>query len=252
MGDLEVAGRQVWHEVDGTGDDAMVLLHGGFSDAEAFEPLVAGLVSAGHTVFRPERAGHGHSPDVDVPLTYAGMTTETIAYLDKVVGRPARIVGWSDGAYVAVLLAQQRPELVAQLALIGQYYNDSGRVGDSPLDMLTAHREGAMRYLRRRYDQISPDGPEHFPVVFDKTMAMWAAEPQLELADFATITAPTLVLQGDRDEVSVAHGAAVATALPQGRFAVLPGTHGLPLESPELVSALLVQFFRGVPSPAFG
>jgi pimeloyl-ACP methyl ester carboxylesterase len=136
--------------------------------------------------------------------------------------------------------------------LIGQYYNDSGRAGGAAVEMFLANREGAMSFLRQNYDQLSPDGPDHFPVVFDKTAAMWQAEPQLSSEDFAAITTPTLVMQGDRDEPIVAHGAAVASALPDGRFAVLPGTHGLPLESPELVSALLVQFFRGVPPPAFG
>jgi hypothetical protein len=34
----------------------------------------------------------------------------------------------------------------------------------------------------------------------------------------------------------------VAAALPQGRLAVLPGTHLLPMESPEVVNALLLWF----------
>jgi hypothetical protein len=45
--------------------------------------------------------------------------------------------------------------------------------------------------------------------------------------------------------VTLEHGAAVVAALPQGRFAVLPGTHALPVENPEVVNALLVWFFAG-------
>jgi hypothetical protein len=48
------------------------------------------------------------------------------------------------------------------------------------------------------------------------------------------------VLQGDRDEVTLEHGAAVAAALPDGRLAVLPGSHALPVENPPVVNALLV------------
>lgn len=59
------------------------------------------------------------------------------------------------------------------------------------------------------------------------------------------VGAPTLVLQGDRDEVTLEHGAAVATALPQGRLAVLPGTHALPMENPGVVNALLLWFLAG-------
>jgi pimeloyl-ACP methyl ester carboxylesterase len=67
------------------------------------------------------------------------------------------------------------------------------------------------------------------------------------------IQAPTLVLQGDRDEVTLQHGAAVAAALPQGRLAVLPGTHELPTENPGVVNALLLWFLAGAaPGTAAG
>jgi hypothetical protein len=47
--------------------------------------------------------------------------------------------------------------------------------------------------------------------------------------------------------VTLERGAAVAAALPDGRLAVLPGSHLLPIESLELVNALLVAFLRGWP-----
>jgi pimeloyl-ACP methyl ester carboxylesterase len=99
---------------------------------------------------------------------------------------------------------------------------------------------------------VSPDGPEHFPVVYAKTMAMLDAEPELDLATLAGVGAPTLVLQGDRDEVTLEHGVAVAAALAHGRLAVLPGTHALPLELPGVVNPLLASFLhRGAPAFAW-
>jgi pimeloyl-ACP methyl ester carboxylesterase len=76
-------------------------------------------------------------------------------------------------------------------------------------------------------------------------MAMIDAEPELDLATLGTVSAPTLVLQGDRDEVTLEHGAAVAAAVGNARLAVLPGTHALPLELPGVVNALLIAFLRG-------
>jgi pimeloyl-ACP methyl ester carboxylesterase len=99
--------------------------------------------------------------------------------------------------------------------------------------LATWHEVRGEGFLRGEYDRVSPDGPEHFPVVYAKTLRMIAVE------------APTLVLQGDRDEVTLEHGAAVAAALPQGRLAVLPGTHALPVENPEVVNTLLVWFLAG-------
>jgi pimeloyl-ACP methyl ester carboxylesterase len=80
-------------------------------------------------------------------------------------------------------------------------------------------------------------------VVVAKMMEMLASEPELDLASLGTVGAPTLVLQGDRDEVTLEHGAAVA--LPRGRLAVLPGSHLLPIENPDVVNALLLWFLQG-------
>jgi pimeloyl-ACP methyl ester carboxylesterase len=76
-------------------------------------------------------------------------------------------------------------------------------------------------------------------------MAMIDSEPELDLAALGTVLTPTLVVQGDRDEVTLDHGAAVAAALGNARLAVLPGTHALPLELPGVVNALFVAFLRG-------
>jgi pimeloyl-ACP methyl ester carboxylesterase len=182
------------------------------------------------------------------PLTYSVMADDTAAYLAAAAGGRAHLVGWSDGAVVALLVAIRRPELVHRMVLIGQYYNSAGRVPDSRLDRLL-HSEQAVGFLRAEYDAVSPDGPEHFGVVYDKLLAMIDSEPEIGLAGLAAVRAPALVLQGDRDEVTLEHSAAVAAALGNGRLAVLPGSHALPIELPEAVNPLLVSFLRQGPPP---
>jgi pimeloyl-ACP methyl ester carboxylesterase len=241
---VDVSGLRTWHEVHGEGRP-VVLLHGAFAGASSWSAQAPALARAGYRVHVPERRGHAHTPDLEGPLTYDVMADDTVAYLDGVVGGRAHLVGWSDGAVVALLVARRRPDLVDRLVLIGQYYNASGKVPGGLVDQLTGGGDQAMGFLRAEYDQVSPDGPEHFPVVYAKTLRMLATEPELDLSSLAAVAAPTLVLQGDRDEVTLEHGAAVAAALPQGRFAVLPGTHALPVENPEVVNALLVWFLAG-------
>jgi pimeloyl-ACP methyl ester carboxylesterase len=241
---IDVAGRKTWHEVSGSGDP-VVLLHGGFVGASSWAGQAPALAQAGYRVHIPERRGHGRTPDVAGPLTYSALADETIAYLDQVVGAPAPLVGWSDGAVIAVLAAQRRPDLAAGLVLIGQYLNSAGRVAGGLLDAILGADPEVMAFLRQEHDQESPDGPEHFGVFYEKMIGMYRAEPELELAGLAALDVPALVLQGDRDEVTVAHSAAVAAVLPQGRLAVLPGSHLLPLESPARLNELLLAFLRG-------
>jgi pimeloyl-ACP methyl ester carboxylesterase len=238
---VDVNGLRTWHEVRGEGEP-VVLLHGAFAGASSWVAQAPALARSGYRVHLPERRGHAHTPDVEGPLTYDVMADDTVAYLETVVGGPARLVGWSDGAVVALLVAQRRPDLVDRLVLIGQHYNSSGRVSGGLTDQLTGGGDQVMGFLRGEYDRVSPDGPEHFPVVYAKTLRMLQTEPEIKLASLTTVEAPTLVLQGDRDEVTLEHGAAVAAALAHGRLAVLPGTHLLPMENPEVVNALLLWF----------
>jgi pimeloyl-ACP methyl ester carboxylesterase len=242
----EVAGRSIYYEVTGDGEP-VVLLHGGLSGADAWVGQVPALVAAGMRVWVPERSGHGHSPDHDGPFSYEDMAEETAAFLDAVVGERAHLVGWSDGAVVGALVARHRPELVDRLVLIGQYFDSTGEVEGGLVGQLVGLRDNPPAFLSSVYAAVSPDGVEHFPVVFAKTVDMVADWSGVELAELAKISAPTLVLQGDRDEVRLEHSAAVATAIPDARLAVLPGTHAIPLESPQMVNSLLIDFLRGGP-----
>jgi pimeloyl-ACP methyl ester carboxylesterase len=242
---VDVAGRRVWHEVTGAGAP-VVLLHGAFSGASGFFAQTPALVAAGFRVHVPERRGHAHTPDVPGPLTYAVMADDTMRYLDQELPGGAHLVGWSDGAVVALLVALRRPDLVDRMVLIGQYYNSSGKVPDSDLEQLLASSAGKT-FLRSGYDPVSPDGSDHFDVVYEKTLHMLATEPEIDLATLAGVTAPTLVLQGDRDEVTIEHSLGVVDALTDARLAVVPGTHGLPIEAPDVVNPLIVSFLRGGP-----
>jgi pimeloyl-ACP methyl ester carboxylesterase len=246
---IEVAGLRTWHEVSGQGEP-VALLHGAFGGASSFFAQTPALVQAGYRVHVPERRGHMRTPDVEGPLTYSVMADDTIAYLDQEVAGPAHLVGWSDGAVVALLVGQRRPDLVRRMVLIGQYYNSGGKVPGSTLEADLARPE-ALGFLRDEYARVSPDGGDHFPVVHAKTLNMIRTEPEIDLVTLDLVGAPTLVLQGDRDEVTLEHSQAVVAALPDARLAVLPGTHALPIESPDVVNPLLVQFLRGGPAPAW-
>ena len=99
---------KTWHEVIGDGE-SLVLLHGGFASGSSWFEQTPVLAGAGYRVYVPERRGHGHTPDIEGPITYSVMADDTIAYLETAVETPAHLVGWSDGAVVALLVALRRP-----------------------------------------------------------------------------------------------------------------------------------------------
>ena len=90
----------MWYDERGEGDP-LVLLHGGLTDCRDFTGNLDTLASR-FRLLLPERRGHGHTADVAGPITLAVMAQDTIAFLDKLVGEPVRLVGYSAGAAVAL------------------------------------------------------------------------------------------------------------------------------------------------------
>jgi pimeloyl-ACP methyl ester carboxylesterase len=87
------------------------------------------------------------------------------------------------------------------------------------------------------------DGPDHFPIVFERLLAEWRTQPRHELAELGAIAARTLIVIGDRDGVTVEHAAGMQRAIPEAQLAVVPGAdHFLTFQKPDLVTHLLRDF----------
>ncbi|QGP86943.1 alpha/beta fold hydrolase [Gordonia sp. 135] len=245
---VDVAGTTLWHFSAGDPQGTpTVLLHGIFASAASWGAQIPDFLDAGLRLFLPERPGHGHSPDVDGNFTCASIVARTIAYLETVVGRPANIVGWADGAAIALVVARDRPDLVNRVVYVGGYLNSDGRRTDRFVDLVLNRNPTTVEYLRTHHDETSPDGPEHFSVVYDKTILMLSAEPDYAVADFADVRTPTLVVAADRGLVRMEHALDIVRTLPNARFAVLPGTHIMPVEAPELFNPLVLSFLAADP-----
>jgi pimeloyl-ACP methyl ester carboxylesterase len=233
-----------WYDDRGDGDP-LVLLHGGLLDARFFEPNLGPLAERFH-VYLPERRGHGHTADVEGPISYAVMADDTIAFLEAVLGGPADLVGHSDGAFVAMLVAMQRPDLVHRLVMISGGFDKSGEaIPDMGFDV-----GQVVEQLGRSYGEVSPDGEAHFPVVVAKIAELLQNEPHLDVAELGRISARSLVMFADDDVMTLEHAVQMFHALPNAEFAVVPGTsHFLTQEKPHLVNAILLDFLTNEPVP---
>jgi pimeloyl-ACP methyl ester carboxylesterase len=107
---VELGDVRTWYDEHGRGEP-LVLVHPGGADARAWAPNLDALAAHFH-VLTPERRGHGRTPDVKGPITYELMAADTVAFLERVVGGPAHLVGCSARATVALIAALRRPEMV--------------------------------------------------------------------------------------------------------------------------------------------
>lgn len=242
-----VGGRPTWYAEHGDGDP-LIYLHGGFSSSRELEP-VRDAYAARFRVFTPDRRGHGRTPDVPGPFTYELFAADTVAFLEEVVGGPAHLVGFSDGAITALHAALARPDLVRRMVLISGQYHQRG-LQPAFLHGPDAVAEIAASPLGAAYAEESPDGAEHFPVVAAKAIQNALTGPTLTVEQLAGVPARTLVVSGDDDAVTLEHTIELYRGLPGAELAVVPGTsHVLILEKPALVAQLVLDFLTTDPVP---
>ena len=236
-------GVRTWYDEQGDGDP-LVLLHPGGAgvDARAFGPNVKPL-AARFRVYTPERRAHGHTPDVEGPITFDAMAKDTIAFLESVVGRRAHVVGCSDGAIVGLLVALRRPDLIDRLVLVAGVFHFQGW-----LPQVIDPNNGPPDFLGRLYEEVSPDGAGHYQVVVDKLARMHTEEPTLKADELGELRSRTLVMVGDDDEVRLEHAVAMYRGIRDAELMVVPGTsHGLLVEKPDLCNEVMIHFLTTDP-----
>jgi pimeloyl-ACP methyl ester carboxylesterase len=178
------------------------------------------------------------------PITVEVMARDTIAFLDKVVGGPVRLVGYSAGAIVALRVAVRRPDLVDRLVVISGAFHPDGMIlrptADSP----------PPAPLVAAYAEVSPDGADHFPVVLGKIARAAADDAGLAPTDLSAVACRVLVMAADDDIVTLEHTLALYDGLRDAQLAIIPGTSHLLLhEKPQLCTKLVADFLTTDPAP---
>lgn len=244
---LPVRGMQLYYETEGEGEPVL-LLHGGLGTIDDFASQIPDLSRYYHVVAF-ERPGHGHTADTGGQFSYSAMAEQTVAFIEALGLSATNLVGWSDGAIVALLVAISRQDLVKGLVAISGNFNVSGLTARASRWIESTTAESFMKSAPervKRYQEASPDGPNHFSVAWEKTKRLWLSEPDIQHEELGRIRAPTLVMAGDRDMVSIEHTVELAKSVKGACLCIVPGaTHFLTSEKPEIVNSVILDFLRG-------
>jgi len=251
---MEVRGSQLFVQVFGSGRP-IVFLHGGLHHFDNNFAKQRDEFARSNTVIGIDQRGHGHSPDNARSFQYQGMADDTAEVIRLLGVGPVDVVGHSDGANVALILARTNPERVRRLVISGAnlqpglpqdvLHARQGWSAEQLAEFLTKFEQTLPPHFRTEYQAVTPDGPDHWKIVLAKSYRLWLTPVVVKPAELASIQAPVLVIAGDRDFTSVEDTTQIYRSLRKAQLFIVPGTgHGTFSEAPELVNLAIRRFLE--------
>jgi pimeloyl-ACP methyl ester carboxylesterase len=229
---------RIWYASYGEGQP-VVLLHGGLGHSGNWGYQVPALLANGYRAIVVDSRGHGRSTRDARPYSYDLMAADLLAVLNELqVGRAA-LVGWSDGAVIALALALRASERVAGVFFFGCNVDPSGTKEMEFTPVL----ERCLARHRLDYQQLSAT-PDAFDAFVEAVGSMQQSQPNYSAADLARVRVPVTLVHAEHDEfIRREHADYLARSIPNARLVLLDGvSHFAPLQRPAQFNAAMLEF----------
>jgi len=220
-----VNGLHMYYEIHGNGMP-LVLIPGGGSTIESTYGRVLPVLAKNFQVIAVELQAHGHTPDIDRPLSFEQDADDVAALLKLVKIDKADIMGFSNGGTTALQIAIRHPDLINKLVLLSTTFKRSGL----PPGFFEGFKNASMekmlpQALKDAYLKANPD-PKGLQRMFNRDVARMTSFKDIDDELIKAIKAPALVVNGDTDVVRPEHALELFHLLPHAKLAIIPGGHG--------------------------
>jgi pimeloyl-ACP methyl ester carboxylesterase len=241
-GYVENDDARIWYASYGSGSP-VVLLHGGLGNSGNWGYQVPALVRSGYQAVLIDSRGHGRSTRDARPYTYELMASDVSAVMDVLHIAKAGLVGWSDGACTALILAAQSPARAAGVFFYACNMDPSG----TKEFVFTPVIGRCLNRHKKDYAQLSAT-PDKFDEFSEAVGLMQRTQPNYSAHDLAQISAPVTIVQSEHDEfIKHEHAEYLARSIPNAKLIDLKGvSHFAPLQRPDQFNDALLAFLGEV------
>jgi pimeloyl-ACP methyl ester carboxylesterase len=244
----EISDIPMWYEEHGDPDaPPLVALHGGvLTFGLSFDAVLPWLTKV-RRVIGVELQGHGHAPDTGRDMSIDRFAQDVAALLDHLGIEQADLWGYSLGALTATGVAVHHPAKVRRLVLAAVNIRPDGyhpEITAPEQDDPRLPTQEEFETWQAAYDAVAPNPDDFFPFLerLQPVVHEWKGWTDDQIR---SITAPTLLVIGDRDFVRLDHAAEMLDLFPDSRLAVLPDTlHMAVMQRPDVLRAIVEPFLE--------
>lgn len=219
-----VNGLKMYYEIHGTGTP-LVLIHGGGSTIQTTFGRVLHEFAKAHKVIAVEMQAHGHTADIDRPLSFEQDADDIAALFKHLKIDKADIFGFSNGASTTLQFAIRHPEMTNKIIVASTFYKKAGAPSWFWDMMSKPTFEGMPQPFKDAFLKINPD-TNALHRMYERDVARMQSFPDISEEQMRSIKAPAFIIIGDKDVVSPEHAAEMHGLLSNSRLAIIPGGHG--------------------------
>jgi len=243
-GRVENEGAKIWYATFGAGLP-VILLHGGLGHSGNWGFQVPELVKAGYRVVVIDSRGHGRSTRDGRPYKYELMASDVLAVMDTLQLEKAAVVGWSDGACVALILGMKAADRITGVFFFGCNMDPSGTREFEPGPVI----DRCLGRHAKDYAELSAT-PGQFDAFVKAVGLMMKTEPNYSAADLARTSVPVAIAQSEHDEfIKREHANYLSQNVPASELIILPDvSHFAPLQRPGQFNSVLLAFLGNIHS----
>ena len=245
---VHINSKNIYYEEYGKGTPLLLLSGGGLNRSiNDFGECIPGL-SKQYRVIAPDTPGQGRSDQTD-SLSYTLLTDFMSQLIDSLKVDSVYVMGLSDGAIVALLLAAGRPDKVKKVVAVGANNGTRGfalpegytldSVKMPTVDQWAKWHEKDIEW----YNTLTPK--KDWRKMAANLNQMWYGREYFPNSLYNRIQIPTMIVLGDRDDISIEHGLEMHRLIKNSQYCVLPNTtHEVFAERPDLINEIVIDFFR--------
>lgn len=239
----------LYYRVYGRGEP-LLLLHGGLTSMKVFFTILPALAARYQVVLLDFR-GQGRSSFGSRVFSYHLLADDVLAVLNFLGIAKTAVIGWSDGGNAGLLLALEHAARVSSLMAIGANFHPEGLSETTRAELKSTNLFSDSLFSKAMYYLDSPH-PSRWKELRTRLTCLWLTHPDIAIAELADISTPTLVIVGERDNVTLEHARVMAQSLQHARLEVIPGAgHNLLLEVPEVLLQQFIMFQSEITVAAF-
>lgn len=212
--------------------DPLILLHGNGADSSYFRGQIDEFARLYH-VYAVDTRGHGGTPRGGMPFTIRQFAEDLLGFMDGHGIEKAHLLGFSDGANIAMVFAIRHPGRAGRLILNGANLNSSGVKRRIQVPIGIGYR--IARWFSGKSDSAKRNA---------EMLGLMVNEPNVMPEELAGIRAKTLVIAGTHDMIREAHTRLIAESIPDARLVFVRGDHFIANRHPEEFNRTVLDFLQ--------